>query len=67
MKTDITYSDPDLLRIHQELEIHQIELEMQNEELRAAQVEIQAGLKRYTDLFDFAPVGYLNLTADGVI
>jgi PAS domain S-box-containing protein len=67
MKKDITYNDPELLRIQQELEIHQIELEMQNDELRAAQTEIEAGLRRYTDLFDFAPVGYLNLTAAGVI
>lgn len=67
MKKDITYTDPELLRIQQELEIHQIELETQNDELRAAQTEIEAGLQRYTDLFDFAPVGYLNLTPAGVI
>ena len=55
------------LRLKQELEIHQIELEMQNEELRAAQVEIKAGLERYTELFDFAPAGYFTLTAEGTI
>lgn len=67
MKKNIDFSAPELLRIQQELEIHQIELEEQNHELRAAQIEIEAGLKRYTDLFDFAPVGYVNLSAAGVI
>ena len=66
MKKNIDFSAPELLRIQQELEIHQIELEEQNHELRAAQIEIEAGLKRYTDLFDFAPVGYrVILASDG--
>ncbi len=63
--SQMTYDE--MLRLHHELEVHQIELEMQNDELRAAQAEIEAGLERYTDLFDFAPVGYFNLTADGTI
>ncbi len=54
-------------RRHHELEVHQIELEIQNDELLSAQAEIEAGLERYTDLYDFAPVGYLNLTSDGTI
>ena len=57
----------DLQRLQHELEVHQIELEMQNEELRTAQAEITSGLQRYIDLFDFAPVGYFNLTANGTI
>lgn len=57
----------ELRRLQHELQVHQIELELQNEQLEAAQVEIQAGLERYTDLFDFAPVGYLNLTGDGTV
>jgi len=57
----------DLRRLWHELEVHQIELEIQNEELRASQAEVAAGLARYTDLFDFAPVGYLDLRADGTI
>lgn len=56
-----------LLRLQSELQVHQIELEMQNEQLQDAQVKIQAGLERYTELFEFAPVGYLNLTGDGTV
>ena len=54
-------------RLLLELSIHQIELEIQNEELRASHDEIEAGLKRYSELFDFAPVGYFDLTDDGTI
>jgi PAS domain S-box-containing protein len=57
----------DQQRLLLELSIHQIELEIQNEELRASHDEIEAGLKRYSELFDFAPVGYFDLTADGTI
>jgi hypothetical protein len=48
-------------RLQQELEIHQVELELQNEQLRANQAELEAGLERYRDLFNSAPVGYFNL------
>jgi len=50
-----------------ELQIREIELEMQNEELRASRAEVEAGLERYTDLYDFAPVGYFTLARDGII
>jgi PAS domain S-box-containing protein len=62
---DIAGQDPASL-LH-ELQIHQIELEMQNEELRRAQVELEASRKKYTDLFDYAPVGYLVLDLDGTV
>ena len=57
----------DVERLVHELQVHQVELEQQNEELREAQAEIAAGLTRYTDLYDFAPIGYISLSTDGVI
>jgi PAS domain-containing protein len=50
-----------------ELQEHQIELEMQNEELRRTQVELKALQSRYFDLFDLAPVGYVILSENGLI
>ena len=50
-----------------ELRVHQIELEMQNEELRRAQAELEAARARYFDLYDLAPVGYCTLNEKGLI
>ena len=57
----------DALRLLHELQVHQIELELQNEELRGSRAEVEAGLERYTELYDFAPVGYVTLGRDGSI
>ncbi len=53
------------LMLH-ELRVHQIELEMQNDELRQAQVELGAAQARYFDLYDLAPVGYCTLSKQGL-
>lgn len=50
-----------------ELQVHQIELEMQNEELRDAQVALDAARARYFDLYDLAPVGYCTVSERGLI
>ena len=54
-------------RLVHELEVHQIELEMQNAELLQARDEMAILLEQYTDLYDFAPVGYLALDRRGMI
>lgn len=54
-------------KIINELHTHQIELEMQNEELRRTQVELYAARMRYFALYDLAPVGYCTLNKDGQI
>jgi len=54
------------LTLH-ELRVHQIELEMQNEELLRAQAELDATRERYFDLYDMAPVGYITVSENGLI
>lgn len=57
----------EMQRLIHELQVHQVELEIQNEELRLAREEKEAGLERYTELYDFAPVGYFTLDGIGTI
>jgi PAS domain S-box-containing protein len=60
-----TAKNADLRRLVHELEIHQIELKLQNEALRHAQVELAASRDRYTDLYEFAPLAYVTLDKNG--
>ena len=52
-------------RVEEDLAVHHIQLEMQAEELRRAQVELDASRARYFDLYDLAPVGYVTVTESG--
>ncbi len=61
------HSETDIRQILHELEVHQIELEMQNTELRRARDDAETQRDLYTHLYDFAPVGYFTLAADGTI
>ena len=59
--------EADYLRLMHELEVHQIELEMQNEELRLAVDKATSAITKFTELYDFAPAGYFTLNHSGVI
>ncbi len=60
-------TEADTQRLLHELQVHQIELEMQNEELVRSRAEAEEAYRKYTDLYDFAPVGYFTLTREGTI
>jgi len=59
--------DKDIKKLVHELQVHQVELEMQNEELRRVQAEIEESRSKYSDLYDFAPVGYFTFSQTGEI
>ncbi len=61
------YSPQKLQKVLHELEVHQIELEMQNEELRQTYIQLQEAKERYIDLYDMAPVCYCTLDEKGFI
>ena len=65
--TLVELSAEDAREIIHELRVHQVELELQNEELRNAQARIEESRTRYSDLYDFAPIGYLTLNDQGLI
>ncbi len=60
-------SAEELKKLVHELQVHQIQLEMQNEALREAQLALQVAHDKYIDLYDYAPVGYLTVDNKGII
>jgi PAS domain S-box-containing protein len=62
---EVTPEDAQLL--FHELRVHQVELELQNEELRRVQLELETAHERYFDLYDMAPVGYCTVDDKGLI
>lgn len=57
----------DFKEILKELRVHQLELEIQNEELRTSRNQTEISQKNYQDLFDYAPIGYFRIDKEGVI
>ena len=66
-KSVVRVLESDTKKLLHELQVHQIELEMQNEELRQANEIAEEALRKYTLLYDFAPMGYFTLDSDGSI
>ncbi|MEI7725289.1 MAG: PAS domain S-box protein, partial [Bacteroidota bacterium] len=65
--TTLSLSETDPAKLIHELQVHQVELEMQNEELRNAWTSGQIVINKYTELYEFAPTGYLSLSKEGRI
>ncbi|MDD2881014.1 MAG: PAS domain-containing sensor histidine kinase [Rhodoferax sp.] len=63
----MSHETADTVKLMHDLQVHQIELQLQNEELRRAQTDLEVSRARYFDLYDMAPVGYLTVATHGVI
>ncbi len=68
LKTVTQLTETETLKLIHELEVHQIELELQNEELMLAKKLVEeAATEKYAELYDFAPSGYFTLSTEGEI
>jgi PAS domain-containing protein len=66
-KSDLDAVEIEAQKLLHELQVHQIELEMQNEELKQAYIRAETALKNYTMLYDLSPMGYFTINSDGSI
>ena len=67
LQENLLQQSGDTKALTQELQTYQIELEMQNRDLRQKQQELEIARDKYADLYDFAPIGYLTLNDKGII
>ncbi len=65
--SDVPLPEADILKLIHELQVHQVELELQNEELTAAKSMAELAEEKYIELYDFAPVGYISLSEKNII
>ncbi len=66
-KRSAKLSETEILKLVHELEVHQIELELQNEELQLAKSAQEDAFEKYIELYDFAPSGYVTISDSGLI
>ena len=66
-KVEVSFSEADKLKLIHQLRVHQIELELQNEELTVAKETAELAERKFTEFYDFSPSGYLSLTKSGEI
>lgn len=66
-KNDYPATDLSKDELIEELRVHQIELEPQNDELKESQLELEDSRNKYFELYNFAPVGYFTLNGNGLI
>jgi DNA-binding response OmpR family regulator len=67
VESDPSCTPAEAQKLLHELQVYQIELELLNEELRNSKDETEALMAKYLDIYDFAPIGYFTLNADGII
>jgi two-component system, cell cycle sensor histidine kinase and response regulator CckA len=56
-----------MLELNHELQVHQVEIELQNDELRRSRLELENSYMKYFDLYDLAPIGYVTIDRHGLI
>jgi len=67
LNSNLNFQDYDILKLVHELQVHQIELEMQNDEITSAKENAEIIAEKYIELYNLAPLGYFTLTKEGQI